>query len=74
MRTKLEMGWRPGVAPLGYINRSFGGINDIIPDPERADTVRQMFHKAGYEGWSGRKIKQWIDEQGMTRVTVKKCH
>ncbi|HVW98957.1 MAG TPA: recombinase family protein [Candidatus Babeliaceae bacterium] len=66
MRTKLEMGWRPGVAPLGYINRSFGGVNDVIPDPERADIVREIFHKAGYEGWSGRKIKQWVDAQGMT--------
>lgn len=63
IRTKCEMGWRPGVAPLGYINRAFGGINDIIPDPERAEIVTEMFYKAA-QGWSGRRLKQWLDGQG----------
>lgn len=61
IRTKCEMGWRPGVAPLGYINRAFGGIKDIIPDPERADIIAEMFRKAGQEGWSGRRLKDWLD-------------
>lgn len=60
------MGWRPGVAPLGYMNRSFGGLNDIIPDPERASIVSEIFHKAGYDNWSGRKLQSWVAEQGMT--------
>lgn len=64
IRAKCEAGWRPGVAPLGYINRAFGGIKDIIPDPERAELVTEMFHKAGYNGWSGRRLKQWFTEQG----------
>ncbi|MBM3283719.1 hypothetical protein FJY90_05765 [Candidatus Gottesmanbacteria bacterium] len=25
IRAKCEMGWRPGIAPLGYMNRAFGG-------------------------------------------------
>ena len=62
IRNKCEMGWRPGVAPLGYINRAFGGINDIIPDPERAEIVTEMFYKAA-QGWSGRRLKQWLDDQ-----------
>jgi DNA invertase Pin-like site-specific DNA recombinase len=66
IRTKCEMGWRPGVAPLGYMNRSFGGLNDIIPDPERASIVSEIFHKAGYDNWSGRKLQAWVAEQGMT--------
>jgi DNA invertase Pin-like site-specific DNA recombinase/predicted metal-binding protein len=65
IKTKCEMGWRPGVAPLGYINRAFGGINDIIPDPERAEIVREMFNKAS-QGWSGRKLKVWLDELNFT--------
>jgi site-specific DNA recombinase len=60
IKTKCEMGWRPGVAPLGYINRAFGGIKDIIPDPERAETVTEMFYKAS-QGWSGRRLKVWLD-------------
>lgn len=71
IRTKCEMGWRPGVAPLGYMNRAFGGINDIIIDPERADLIREAFHKAGYERWSGRRIKAWLDEQGFTNRSGK---
>ena len=65
IRTKCEMGWRPGVAPLGYINRSFGGISDIIPDPDRAEIITEMFYKAA-KGWSGRRLKDWLAEQGVT--------
>lgn len=65
IRTKCEMGWRPGTAPLGYINRSFGGVADIIPDPDRSDIITEMFHKAA-QGWSGRRLKAWLDEQGIT--------
>lgn len=31
IRAKCEMGWRPGNAPVGYMNRSFNGVKDIIP-------------------------------------------
>lgn len=65
IKAKCEMGWRPGVAPLGYINRTFGGVSDIIPDPERYELITEAFHKAS-QGWSGRRIKEWLDEQGVT--------
>lgn len=65
IKAKCEMGWRPGVAPLGYINRTFGGVSDIIPDPERAETITEAFYKAS-QGWSGRRIKDWLDEQNIT--------
>lgn len=70
IRSKCEMGWRPGVAPLGYINRTFGGVSDIIPDPERADIITEMFHKAS-QGWSSRRLKGWLDEQGITTRSEK---
>ena len=65
IRSKCEMGWRPGTAPLGYINRAFGGVNDIIPDPERSEIITEMFYKAS-QGWSGRRLKQWLDEKDIT--------
>lgn len=65
IKTKCEMGWRPGVAPLGYINRAFGGIKDIIPDPDRADTIKQVFERTA-QGWSGRRVLAWLDEVGLT--------
>ena len=71
IKTKCEMGWRPGVAPLGYINRHFGGVKDIIPDPERSEIVTEMFNKAAYERWSGRRLKNWLDKQGFTNRSGK---
>lgn len=65
IRAKCEMGWRPGVAPIGYMNRSFNGVKDIILDPERAPIVTEIFNKTAM-GWSGRRIKKWIDEIGFT--------
>lgn len=71
IKTKCDMGWRPGVAPLGYMNRHFGGVKDIIPDPERAHIITEMYRKAGYDGWSGRRLKEWLDEIGFTNRSGK---
>jgi DNA invertase Pin-like site-specific DNA recombinase len=45
LKTKLEMGWRPGVAPIGYLNNLAApkGLRTIIPDPERFALIRQMW-------------------------------
>lgn len=51
-RTKREMGWLPGPAPLGYINaRSESGQKIIAPDPERFPILRrlwELFLSGGY--------------------------
>ncbi|MGC1176688.1 MAG: recombinase family protein [Candidatus Saccharimonadales bacterium] len=65
IRAKCEMGIRPGPSPLGYYNRSFNGVKDSIPDPERKDYISQMFENAA-NGWSGRHIKSWLDSSGFT--------
>lgn len=61
LRTRVEMGLWPGVAPLGYLNQ---GLMDkkcqIIIDPVRAPVIKQMFEKLAYEKWSGRKIYNWL--------------
>jgi site-specific DNA recombinase len=61
IRAKCEMGWRPGAAPIGYINRSFAGIRDIIIDNDRAPIVKEMFERSGLMHQSGRTIKDWLD-------------
>ena len=71
IKNKCEMGWRPGVAPLGYMNRHFNGVKDIIPDPDRASVITEMYQKAGYHGWSGRRLKAWCDEIGFTNRSGK---
>lgn len=40
---KLERGWRPGVAPIGYMNIGEEGNKEIIPDPQSFDIIRKMW-------------------------------
>ncbi|MBF6570856.1 MAG: recombinase family protein [Candidatus Binataceae bacterium] len=40
-RTKVELGWRPGQAPLGYVNDS--NTKTIVRDPVHFPLVRRMF-------------------------------
>lgn len=45
LHTKAERGWRPGRAPIGYLNTKTQerGKNTILPDPERFHLVRKAF-------------------------------
>lgn len=63
IRAKCEMGFRPGMAPLGYFNRAFNGIKDVIVDPDRGQIVTEMFRKVVEEGITGRPLKGWLDEK-----------
>src|SRR5207245_11641955 len=40
-RTKIENGWRPGIAPIGYLNDQ--QTRTIIKDPERFNLLRKMW-------------------------------
>ncbi len=66
IRAKCEMGWRPGAAPIGYINRSFGGVKDIVLDLDRAPIIREVFERSGLQNQSGRTIKDWLDSIDFT--------
>lgn len=71
MRAKCEMGWRPGVAPIGYMNRHFGGVKDIMVDPDRGPLIQEVFKKAAYYDWSGRRLKTWADQNGLSNRSGK---
>lgn len=63
MRAKCSMGWRPTVAPVGYLTVK-GNPEDgklIIIDPERAFIVKQIFERVANQGQSGRTVKNWLD-------------
>ena len=63
LRTRCEMGWRPGVAPTGYLNEKHVDKKcQCRIDPKRAPVIKQMFEKVAYEQWSGRKIYRWLRE------------
>ncbi len=63
LRTRCEMGWRPGVAPTGYLNEKHVDKKcQCRIDPKRAPILKQMFEKVAHEQWSGRKIYRWLKE------------
>ncbi len=61
LRTRCEMGLRPGVAPTGYFNekRTDKKCHAVV-DPVRAPIIKQMFEKVANEKWSGRKLYHWL--------------
>lgn len=63
LRAKCEMGYRPGITPLGYINLKYEikGEKRVVLDPKRAPVIREMFEKCA-EGCSGRDLLHWINE------------
>jgi site-specific DNA recombinase len=61
LRTRCEMGLRPGVAPTGYFNeKRLDRKCQVIVDTERAPIVKQIFEKVAYEQWTGRRIYHWL--------------
>jgi len=65
MKAKCEAGWRPNIAPLGYLNvMSYNRISYVEVDKKRAPTIKQMFHRVAEKGQSGRVIKMWLDQIG----------
>ena len=65
LKNKCSIGIRPGVAPIGYINTiKANRIATVDLDPERAETIREMFYKVANQGFSGRMIKRWLDSEG----------
>lgn len=70
LKTKCELGLWPSVAPTGYLNSKNKDQKGVVfVDPARAPTIKEMFTKVAYEGWSGRKIFRWLrDIKFITRT------
>ena len=61
LRTRCEMGLRPGPAVVGYLNeKRMDKKCEVVIDHERAPIVKQIFEKVAYEKWSGRKVFHWL--------------
>jgi DNA invertase Pin-like site-specific DNA recombinase len=61
LRTRCEMGLRPGIAPTGYFNERHADKKcEVGIDEERAPVIVQMFEKVAYEKWSGPKLYHWL--------------
>lgn len=63
LRTRCELGWRPGVSPTGYLNEKHVDKKcQCRVDPKRGHIIKQMFEKVAHESWSGRKIYRWLKD------------
>ncbi|MFA5169124.1 MAG: recombinase family protein [Candidatus Paceibacterota bacterium] len=72
LRTRCEMGLRPGVAPTGYLNEKHVDKKcQCRIDPKRAPIIKQMFERVANEQYSGRKIFRWLIDIGFKTKTGK---
>jgi site-specific DNA recombinase len=69
-RTKLENGWWPNKASLGYLNDKDTGT--IIPDPDRFDLIRQMWDLMLSGTVSPPEIRQIANDQWGLRTVKRK--
>lgn len=61
LRSRVEMGLWPGVAPLGYLNQYRQDRKcQLVVDKARAPVIKKMFERVAYEKLSGRKIYNWL--------------
>ncbi|MBP6854886.1 MAG: recombinase family protein [Candidatus Pacebacteria bacterium] len=61
LRARVEMGLWPCKPPTGYTKyKRMDQKCESVIDPVRAPIIKQMFEKVGYDGWSGRKVYQWL--------------
>ena len=66
-KTRAEMGYRPCMAPLGYLHERPAGESRsrVIVDPKRGSYISEMFEHMAYRGASGRTIYKWLKEEGL---------
>ena len=73
LRNKCEVGIRPGMAPIGYLNiMKFNRISTVGIDPERGPVIKEMFNKVATEGYSGRMVQKWL--RSINFRTRNNCH
>lgn len=65
MKTKCEMGFRPNMTPLGYINDHYSGKGQkrVFIDKKRAPFIIEAFERVA-KGASGRDIYNYFVEAG----------
>jgi DNA invertase Pin-like site-specific DNA recombinase len=73
-RAKVEMGYRPNMSPLGYLHDKYApkGERRIYIDPERGPIIQEAFRKVAYEGYTGRDLKRWFDDEKQVRTRKEK--
>lgn len=67
-KTRVEMGYRPCLVPLGYLLEKQSGLGrgKVVIDPIRGPIIKQMFEHVAHQGASGRVLQQWLKEVNFT--------
>lgn len=67
-KTRVEMGYRPCLVPLGYLLEKQSGLarGKVVIDPIRGPIIKQMFEHVAHHGASGRVLQQWLKEIDFT--------
>lgn len=64
LKTRVEMGLWPSVAPTGYLNHPDRNMKcQVIVDPLRSHVIKLMFEKAAYNDMSTRKLFRWLKDE-----------
>lgn len=64
LKTRVEMGLWPSVAPTGYLNHPDRNMKcQVIVDPLRSHVIKLMFEKAAYNDMSTRKLFHWLKDE-----------
>lgn len=72
MQEKLESGWWPGLAKLGYLNKEVNGEKITVNDPERWDLIKEALEMYLTGNYSAIEISDILHEKGLTARQGKK--
>jgi site-specific DNA recombinase len=70
IRTKLENGWLPGIAKIGYLNDA--ATHTIVVDPERFALIRELWELMLTGSYSPRRIQNIMEERGLRTIRRKR--
>lgn len=64
LRARVEMGLWPCRPPTGYLSSNSKDRKAVAEiDEERANIIRQVFEKIGYDNWTGMKTYRWLTDE-----------
>lgn len=70
IRTKIENGWLPNMAKIGYLNDP--ATRTIIADPERFPLIRELWELMLTGSYSARRIRDIMAERGLRTLRRKR--
>jgi site-specific DNA recombinase len=70
IRTKIENGWLPNMAKIGYLNDP--GTRTIVADPERFPLIRELWELMLTGAYSPRRIRDIMEERGLRTLLRKR--